>query len=111
MYQIDTFELNTARVALFRLKAGCVVRVTGGRLWMTHQGQAEDIWLGTGEHWTLPMSDVLYLSAEPTVTFQIAQVLPQQKAPHLQRNPNTGLLRFIRSKLEPGPHLASVISY
>lgn len=73
MYQIETFELSTSRVAMFRLKAGCVIRVTDGRLWLTLPGCMDDIWLRAGESWTLPVNSTLYLSAEPAAMFQVAQ--------------------------------------
>lgn len=85
MYQIETFELGTSRVALFRLKAGCVIRVTQGRLWLTLQGQSDDIWLHTGERWTVPVNGVLWLSAEPRAEFKMAQPLPKRWTPALPR--------------------------
>lgn len=85
MYQIETFELSTSRVALFRLKAGCVIRVTQGRLWLTQQGQADDIWLRTGERWTVPVNGVLWLGAEPMAEFKLAQPLQGQWKPTLPR--------------------------
>lgn len=111
MYQIDTFELSTSRVALFQLKAGCVIRVTGGRLWLTRQGRAEDLWLRSGECWTVPVNSVLYLSAEPTAAFQIAQTLPPQQTPILQRDSGPGLLAILWAKLASSPYRTSVSSY
>ena len=75
MYQIETFELSSSRAALFRLKAGCVIRVTQGRLWLTLQGQSDDIWLRTGESWTVPVNRTICLSAEPLALFQVAQAI------------------------------------
>lgn len=74
MHQISHFELNAARVAAFQLKPGTVIRVTKGRLWLTLEGQAADVWLRTGEHWTLlGRRATVWLSAEPTAQFQLAQ--------------------------------------
>ena len=111
MYQIETFELSTSRVALFQLKAGCVIRVTGGRLWLTRQGRAEDIWLRTGECWTVPVNNVLYLSAEPTAEFQIAQALPQQQAPTAPHDHGAGWPAILWSKFASNPYKTIVSSY
>ena len=111
MYQIETFELSTSRVALFQLKAGGVIRVTGGRLWLTRQGRAEDIWLRTGECWTVPVNSVLYLSAEPTAAFQIAQALLQQQAPIVSHDRGAGWPAILWSKFASSPYKTIVSSY
>lgn len=74
MYQIENFELNKSSVVGFQLKTGCLIRVTAGRLWLTLQGQPGDVWLQAGECWTMPaVNATVWLSAEPTTEFQIAQ--------------------------------------
>lgn len=72
MYQIENFELGTSRVARFRLKAGDVIRLTEGRMWLTLQGSQDDIWLRAGDSWTLPANGTIFLSAEPIAVFQMA---------------------------------------
>ncbi len=80
MYQIETFELNTSRVAMFRLEAGCIIRLANGRIWLTLQGFMDDIWLRAGESWTSPVNGTLCLSAEPIAMFQIAQpIMPTHR--------------------------------
>lgn len=90
MYQIIHFELNASRVAAFQLKPGAVIRVTAGRLWLTLQGQTDDVWLRAGDHWTLPAGRaIVWLSAEPTAEFQIAQpVMARQGRNGVRRGPN-----------------------
>ena len=75
MYQIEHFELNSARAIAFQLKTDCIIRVTTGRLWLTMQGRLTDVWLQAGEDWTMPSNGKLWLSAEPLALFQIARPL------------------------------------
>ena len=75
MYQIEHFELNSARATAFQLKTNCIIRVTTGRLWLTLQGRLTDVWLHAGEDWTMPSNGKLWLSAEPLALFQIARPL------------------------------------
>lgn len=80
MYRIENFELSTSRVVAFQAKAGCVIRVTAGRLWLTVQGQPRDVWLQAGESWTAPRVDaVLWLSAEPSASFQMAHAMAPRR--------------------------------
>ncbi|CAN5406696.1 hypothetical protein BH10PSE16_BH10PSE16_20370 [soil metagenome] len=80
MYQIENFELSTSRVVAFHPKAGCVIRVTAGRLWLTVQGQPHDVWLQAGESWAVPgVNAVLWLSAEPSASFQMAHAIAPQR--------------------------------
>lgn len=73
MYHIENFELSQPRAAAFYLKAGCVIRVTAGCLWLTLQGQSDDVWLQAGGRWTLPAKGMVWLSAEPAAAFQLAR--------------------------------------
>ena len=76
MYQIENFALSTSRAVAFRAKAGCVIRVTAGRLWLTVQGHPHDFWLQAGERWTVPaVNAVVWLSAEPSASFQMAHAI------------------------------------
>ena len=75
MYQIEHFELNSARAIAFQLKTDCIIRVTTGRLWLTMQGRLTDVWLHPGEDWTMPSNGKLWLSAEPLALLQIARPL------------------------------------
>ena len=81
MYRIETFELSQPRVAAFQLKAGCVIRVTAGSLWLTQQGQSNDVWLQDGGRWTLPAKGMVWLSAETAAAFQIAQPIMKEWRP------------------------------
>lgn len=76
MYRIENFELSSSRVVALQAKAGCVIRVTAGRLWITVQGHPHDIWLQAGERWTVPLVNaVVWLSAEPSASFQMARTI------------------------------------
>lgn len=83
MIQIEHFELATPRPVALALRAGCVIRTTGGRLWLTVQGQPDDVWLQAGECWTLPAPGTVWMSAEPTAAFQVAQAFNQWRRPQL----------------------------
>jgi len=86
MYQIENFELNTGRVVAFRAKAGCVVRVTAGRLWLTVQCAPDDLWLHAGQCWTAPQAGaVVWLSAEPAARLQLAHPVAFGRRPGLPR--------------------------
>lgn len=91
MYQIENFELRTPHVVAFQPKAGCVIRVTTGRLWLTLQGNPNDVWLQAGESWTMPVVNAtLWLSAEPAAEFQIAQSITLRRRPSWQQPFNFG---------------------
>jgi len=91
MYQIENFELNTPHVVACQLKAGCVIRVTTGRLWLTLPGRPDDIWLQAGESWTMPfVNTTLWLSAEPAAEFRIAQPITLRRRPSLHQPFNFG---------------------
>jgi len=75
MHQIEHYELTEPRTVGMSLRAGCVVRVGHGRLWLTRPGHALDLWLHAGESWTLPTTGTVWLSAETTAQFQLAQVV------------------------------------
>ncbi len=86
MVQIEHFELATPRTVALALSAGCVIRTTSGRLWLTVQGHAEDVWLQAGECWTLPAAGTVWMSAEPLAVFQVALTINRwrwPKLPHL----------------------------
>jgi Protein of unknown function (DUF2917) len=87
MYQIEHFELNSARVIAFQLKTDCVIRVTTGRLWLTMQGHLNDVWLQAGDDWIMPLNGKLWLSAEPLAMFQIARPLAVPRRQSLLKPP------------------------
>jgi hypothetical protein len=73
MHQIEHFELTTPQPVSLKLGAGCMIRVTHGRLWLTRPGHPDDVWLQAGESWTLPASDTVWIGAEPAAQFQLAR--------------------------------------
>ncbi|MDR3367828.1 DUF2917 domain-containing protein [Rhodoferax sp.] len=73
MRQIEHFELATPQPVSLKLGAGCMIRVTHGRLWLTRPDHRDDVWLHAGESWTLPASGKVWISAEPAAQFQLAQ--------------------------------------
>jgi Protein of unknown function (DUF2917) len=87
MYQIEHFELNSARAIAFQLKTDCVIRVTTGRLWLTLQGRPNDVWLQAGDDWNMPLNGKLWLSAEPLAMFQIARPIAEPRRLSLLKPP------------------------
>lgn len=80
MHRIENFELSPSHLVAFQARAGTVVRVTAGRLWLTVQGRPDDVWLQTGESWRVPGADVvLWLSAEPLACFQVAHAVASRR--------------------------------
>lgn len=75
MVQIEHFELTSSRPAALALGAGTVIRVTRGRVWLTLQGQPEDVWLHACEQFTVPASGTVWVSAEPAAQFQVARAV------------------------------------
>ena len=75
MHQIEHYELTEPRAVGMTLRAGCVVRVSHGRLWLTQPGQMQDVWLQAGESWTQAATGTVWLGAEPSAQFQLAQVV------------------------------------
>jgi hypothetical protein len=75
MHQIEHYELASACAVGVRLRAGCVVRVSHGWLWLTRAGDAQDVWLQAGDSWTQPATGRVWLSAEPSAQFQLANPL------------------------------------
>ena len=97
MHQIEHFELATPHAVALKLGAGCMIRVTSGRLWLTVQDQLADVWLHAGECWTLPVSGIVWISAEGAAQFQLSRAFRQWQWPGLGRMlpsqaPNVGLL-------------------
>jgi hypothetical protein len=96
MHQIEHFELATPHAVALKLDAGCVIRVTGGRLWLTVQDHLADVWLHAGEGWMLPVSGTVWLSAEGTAQFQLSRAVRQGWWSSLERimhslSPSAGL--------------------
>ena len=83
MHQIEHFELATPHPVPLKLGAGCAIRVTHGRLWLTRPDHLEDVWLHSGESWTLPAAGSVWLSAEPAAQFQLAHKLTGWRWPTL----------------------------
>jgi hypothetical protein len=86
MYRMELFECSAATPIQLHLKAGSSIRVHSGRLWLTVEGQSEDIWLCGGEQWSAPRDLQVWLSAEPVASFGLLHpVLPvdaQSNAAH-----------------------------
>jgi len=73
MIRIEQFELRAPQVVALRLPRAGVIRVNAGRLWLTQSGRTEDVWLSPHESWTSEKAGTVWLSAEPSADFQIAQ--------------------------------------
>jgi len=55
--------------------------VTGGRLWVTFTGGADDHWLHAGEGLTLPGGAETVVEAWPEASFQLLQPAAQRREP------------------------------
>jgi hypothetical protein len=114
MHQIEHFQLATPQPISLKLRAGCVIRVTHGRLWVTRPNHLEDVWLHAGERWMLPDSAAVWLSAEPQAQFQLAHSLTGWRRPLLANwrlrrpmltpvgMPGQGLARIACSQMQAG---------
>lgn len=85
MHQIEHFELATPQPVSLKLGAGCMVRVTHGRLWLTRPGHGDDVWLQAGDGWTLPATGQVWIGAEPAAQFQIARAFKPWRLSWLAR--------------------------
>jgi hypothetical protein len=72
MVRIEHYELASPRAVALYLGTGSTIRVSSGRLWLTVQGQPQDVWLQAGEGFTLGSAGTAWLSAEPAAQFQVA---------------------------------------
>ena len=68
MYRLELFECRTTPIQL-HLKAGSGIRLNTGRLWLTVEGQREDVWLCAGEQWDALRDVKVWLSAESVAHF------------------------------------------
>lgn len=68
MYRIELFECRTTPIQL-HLKAASAIRLNTGMLWLTVEGQCEDVWLRAGEQWDAPRDVKVWLSAESVAHF------------------------------------------
>ena len=81
MYRIEHFEFHDARAQALRVRAGSLLRLGAGRLWITLEGGSEDIWLQPGEQWCAPRAARLWLSAEPLAQFEVLHAVARTAAP------------------------------
>lgn len=95
MHLIENYELTAPRAVAFQLKAGSEIRVVSGRLWLTLQGQPEDVWLKAGEVWTLPVIGQVWLSAEPAAHFRIAHFAAVRRLQSLRQPEQNYFTRMI----------------
>ncbi|WP_313818138.1 DUF2917 domain-containing protein [Cupriavidus sp.] len=75
MRELRTFELDEpGKPVSWRVRHGQSVAVLEGRLWLTIEGQAADIWLRPGDVFALPEGAQVWLSGEsPLARFQLAE--------------------------------------
>ena len=75
MQSLELFEFLSSTPARMRMAAGASIRVNSGKLWVTAEGQLEDIWLSAGGQWHAPCDLVAWLSAEPRTAFEVLRPL------------------------------------
>jgi hypothetical protein len=80
MYRLELFELHTGTPSRMHLKAGNRLRVNAGTLWLTLQGQSDDVWLRTGEYWNAPRDVTVWLSGEPSARIDVLHGAPERAA-------------------------------
>jgi hypothetical protein len=78
MYRLELFELHTGKPSRMHLKAGNRIRVNAGTLWLTLEGQSEDVWLRTGEHWDAPQDVTVWMSGEPSARIDLLRGSPER---------------------------------
>ena len=71
MHSLELFESSSSQPARLRLSAGACIRVNSGRLWLTIEGRADDLWLDAGCVWRADSELTVWLSGEPTATFAV----------------------------------------
>jgi hypothetical protein len=84
MVEIKHFEMSTPSIAALALDGGSVIRLISGRLWLTVQGQSDDVWLTASGNFTLSARGTVWISAEPAAQFQVAQRVAHWRGPALQ---------------------------
>ena len=70
MQRLERFE-SAAQPSLMQVTAGSCIRVCHGALWLTLEGQPDDIWLAGGEQWVATGPAKLWISGEPHVSFEL----------------------------------------
>jgi hypothetical protein len=78
MHHVEHFEFIGAQSQSLRLGASSHIRVTQGRLWITAEGKAEDVWLQMGDSWTLTEPLKVWLSADPVASFAVLRPGPKR---------------------------------
>lgn len=73
MHQFEHYEFTGTRTLSLVVVAGTLLRLQTGRLWLTMQGNADDIWLNAGDEWQALRASRLHLSAEPQATFALGR--------------------------------------
>ena len=71
MQRLDRFESTSTAARPLRLDAGSTIRVCHGRLWLTMDGQLEDVWLAPGDVWVAGRPVTVWLSGEPLAGFEL----------------------------------------
>ena len=88
MQSRELFECLSPTPSRLRLPAGSRVRVNAGTLWLTVQGQGDDIWLRCGEHWQASADVLVWLSGVPTADFELVRPVRQVPARASLRAPD-----------------------
>lgn len=71
MQRLDRFESTSTTARPLRLGAGSTIRVCHGRLWLTMDGQLDDVWLAPGDLWVADRPVTVWLSGEPQAGFEL----------------------------------------
>lgn len=82
MQRLDRFESTSATPSRLHVTAGSSIRVCQGRLWLTIEGQLEDVWLAPGEAWHASAHVTVWLSGEPQASFELLHPRPGPIRPY-----------------------------
>jgi hypothetical protein len=88
MYRLELFELHTGNPTRMHLKAGNRIRVNAGTLWLTLEGQSDDVWLRTGEQWDAPQDVTVWMSGEPSARIDLLRGSPARSATPKRGSPS-----------------------
>jgi hypothetical protein len=80
MQSLELFESLSSTPARMRLAAGACIRVSAGKLWLTVEGQSDDVWLSAGAQWCASRDLMVWLSGEPTAKFDVLYPVSRKEA-------------------------------
>lgn len=103
MKSVQHYELDQNSASSFDADTDCRLRVTSGRVWLTLEGQLDDVWLNADAEYAIAKGSTVWLGAEPAACIAlvsrnasargISRRLGRWWAWLSQRNAGLGLVR------------------